>query len=343
MRRTEFVSDLGVGLVGSVVGTRVMEPVTVKLEEWTSPEDKQREKAVSPGSPYALAVDRFCDLAAIRLNDDQKKQLSAVLPYAAAMGAGPTYRFLHGTLRLGPWASGVGAGLLLFAGLDEGLLPKLGLAAPDSAYPQATHLRGLLGHVALGLTLAAMGAAFDALEGSSRASLDLAGIEEPLAGAAFKGLIAGLIGTAAIGVAMQRTPAIMEQLAHAGLAPESVSKDGHGEPAPAKLADKVAGKVFDTPLEGAAKQRAAQAIHWGYGAAWGMLYGLLQSRLRLPHTLHGALLGGLVGGVASTVVPALELSPSPKEQPVAKRAVQFLQHLLYGEVTAVTYRLLSGR
>ncbi len=46
------------------------------------------------------------------------------------------------------------AGATLSLVVDEGLNPLLGFTARPSAYPVATHLRGLAGHLVYGLALA---------------------------------------------------------------------------------------------------------------------------------------------------------------------------------------------
>jgi putative membrane protein len=158
--------------------------------------------------------------------------------------------------------------------------------------------------------------------------------ESPLAVTA-KGAVAGLAGTAALTVVMRFGPRMLTGL---GLLPEEAQP--HEEPT-AKLAGKVAGGVLERPIGEDTKESAGQAIHWAYGAGWGALYGIVQSSLRLPHLLHGALFGGVVAGVASTLVPAMRLTPPPTEQPPAMSALQVGWHLVYGWVTALTFRLLS--
>lgn len=158
--------------------------------------------------------------------------------------------------------------------------------------------------------------------------------ESPLAATA-KGAVAGLAGTVALTAVMRFGP---RALAGLGLLPEPA---GPREEPTAKLAGKVAGGVLERPIAADTRQTAGQAIHWAYGVSWGALYGIVQSSLRLPHLLHGALLGGLVAGVASTLVPAMRLTPPPTEQPPAMSALQVGRHLVYGWVTALTFRLLS--
>jgi len=168
--------------------------------------------------------------------------------------------------------------------------------------------------------------------------------ESPLAVVA-KGAIAGLAGTAAITMAMKRGPDLLQQL---GLAPSQSPAaeaqkiaESAGEPTE-KLAEKVTTGVLDRPIEEETRRVAGQAVRWGYGAAWGALYGLLQGSFRWPSLLHGTTFGGVVGGVASTLVPAMRLTPPPTQQPMPANAMMMVYHLLYGWVTALTFRLLSG-
>lgn len=152
-----------------------------------------------------------------------------------------------------------------------------------------------------------------------------------------KGAVAGLVGTAVLSVTMQYGPQLMESL---GFVP-SQANQGDGEEPTAKLAEKVAEGVLDTSIEEDTKQIAGQAIHWGYGAGWGAFYGIAQSSLRMPHFLHGTLFGALVAIVASTLVPAMGLTPPPSQQPTPISVMQLVQHLIYGWVTALVFGWLA--
>lgn len=160
-----------------------------------------------------------------------------------------------------------------------------------------------------------------------------------------RGAAAGLVGTAVLTEAMKRAPLIMEQL---GLSPSesemprtSVEAEQAAEQPTERLAEKVSVGVLDRPLEEDTKQIAGQAVHWGYGTAWGVLYGLVQGSFRWPDLIHGTFFGAVVATVASTLVPAMGLTPSPRRQPMAMKAMQIGLHLLYGWTTALTFRLLS--
>ena len=159
--------------------------------------------------------------------------------------------------------------------------------------------------------------------------------ESPLT-VAIKGGIAGAIGTAVLTVAMQQGPIVLQQL---GLM-ETPPPGKGGEPTE-KLAEKVAGGVLELSLDEQTKQTAGEAIRWTYGAGWGALYGIVQGSLNPPHWLHGTLLGGATAIVASTLVPAMRLTPPPTAQPTAVSVSQFAYHLLYGWVTALVFRILS--
>ena len=153
--------------------------------------------------------------------------------------------------------------------------------------------------------------------------------------ASLKGAVAGAAGTLVISLGLQYGPQLLQQ---AGLIPTPKKKP---EEPTEKLADKVATETFDTKLGDDTKKAAGQSIRWTYGVGWGVVYGLAQNWLHLPHYLHGALFGTIIGGVASTVVPALGLTPPPTKQPPAMSAMQFVLHLAYGYTVAIVFHLLT--
>jgi hypothetical protein len=56
MRRA--ISDVGIGLIGGYVGTKIMERVSMKLYELESEEDRKREEEVRPGPPSRSPPER---------------------------------------------------------------------------------------------------------------------------------------------------------------------------------------------------------------------------------------------------------------------------------------------
>ncbi len=154
MKSRQVVAEIGIGLISGYVGTRVMEPVTTLLYEWESEEDRKREDAVRPGPPYEIAARKVARLIGIQLNDEQIKKAGMFFHYGIGVSWGPVYTLLRKSTDLHPLPAWLLAGISMWAIVDEGLTPALGLSAPNSAYPLATHIRGFVGHLAYGLGVA---------------------------------------------------------------------------------------------------------------------------------------------------------------------------------------------
>ena len=151
------VANFGLAVLGESVGTRLMEPVSTKLYELESAEDRQREDAVlRPGAPYELAARKISEAVGLRLSPDEVQMLGIYgFHYGLGMGWGVVYAVLRGAIGLPPVVAGLtGASLSLI--VDDGLTPALGFSAPNSAYPLATHVRGAAADIMYGLgTMAA--------------------------------------------------------------------------------------------------------------------------------------------------------------------------------------------
>lgn len=158
-----------------------------------------------------------------------------------------------------------------------------------------------------------------------------------------KGAIAGAAGTAIMSAVMERAPDMVQKLpGMQPIEPPAPPPDPDAPTSPTEeLAERVAGGVAQTELAPEARARAGEAIHWGYGAAWGAYYAVFQSTFRLPHLLHGTWLGTLVLGVAMTLVPRLGLVPPPDRQQREQLLVSAASHLVYGWSTAIVYAILN--
>src|SRR2546425_6378292 len=154
LRTRDVVSGAAAGVIGGYVGTKVMNPVTTKLQEFAPEADRQREKAVSPGSPYKIGVQKAADLAGVKLDDKQVDAAASAVPYTVGIAGGLLYVALRRVARVNPVLAAVFSGMALFLFVDEGLTPTLGLSAPNNQYPLTTHLRGFLGHLAYGAGVA---------------------------------------------------------------------------------------------------------------------------------------------------------------------------------------------
>jgi hypothetical protein len=141
------------GAVAGGVATWVMDVVTTKVQSYQSTADAEREKAAWPnGQP---SVDNLVDLATttlgVKLDKRQKAAASTITHYALGAVPGAGYALLRNHIPLLGAGRGLVFGLLLFGVNDELLNTALGLAGPPEAYPASSHVRGLIGHVVLGV------------------------------------------------------------------------------------------------------------------------------------------------------------------------------------------------
>jgi hypothetical protein len=149
-----FIWTAARGAAAGAIGTWVMDRVTTALYERQSAEDTAREQAAWPnGKP---SVENLVDLGAERLgltmDADQRQRAISLMHYGLGMGPGALYALLRRRVPLLGAGMGLVYGLILFAVNDEFLNTALGLSGPPEAYPAASHVRGLVGHVALGVT-----------------------------------------------------------------------------------------------------------------------------------------------------------------------------------------------
>lgn len=154
MRTKDVVSGAAAGVIGGYVGTKVMNPVTTKLQELAPEADKEREKAVSPGSPYKIGAQKAADLVGVKLDEKQLETAASAMPYTVGIAGGLLYVALRRVARMNPVMAAIFSGMALFLVVDEGLTPTLGLSAPNNQYPFSTHLRGFFGHLAYGAAVA---------------------------------------------------------------------------------------------------------------------------------------------------------------------------------------------
>jgi putative membrane protein len=147
---------------------------------------------------------------------------------------------------------------------------------------------------------------------------ELSTAQRSLAKGIIAGLIGGLIGTLAKTFAERMFP------------PRT-----HGEPEPPEvLAEQVAGHELDSDT----KAVAAEAIHWGFGAAVGAAYGALAEYYPAATAKEGASFGMALEALThESALPALGLSASPEDQTVRERASEMTSHVVYG-VTTETVR-----
>ncbi|HEV2088068.1 MAG TPA: DUF1440 domain-containing protein [Cryptosporangiaceae bacterium] len=155
MKGTGLVKDAVVAGVAGYGATKVMSKATTLLYERQSEEAKKKEQQVSYGVAYTVAATKAAKLVGVELSEQAASKAGTLLHYGLGLGWAPLYLLLR-KRGVSPFGAGVAAGLSMSLIVDEVANPLLGLTPPPQAYPVATHLRGLAGHLVYGLSLAAM-------------------------------------------------------------------------------------------------------------------------------------------------------------------------------------------
>ncbi len=142
------------GAVAGAVGTWVMDLVTTGLYDAQSEEANRREAAAHPNGKGSVEnlLDRIDSVVGLELDAEQRERVVEALHYGLGVGPAVLYALVRRRLPLVRAGRGVVYGLLLWAVNDEWMNTTLGLAGPYGAYPIEAHWRGLVGHVALGVT-----------------------------------------------------------------------------------------------------------------------------------------------------------------------------------------------
>lgn len=152
----QAASDVGIGLIGDYVGTKVMEQTSMKLYELESEQTRKKEEEVRLGDPYMIAAEKMTEALGIELSEDGLQKLAIYgFHYGLGMGWGPTYTFLRRWTDLNPVLVGLLSGAAMSLLVDEGTTPLMGFSAPNRDYPLTTHLRGFVAHLVFGLGVAA--------------------------------------------------------------------------------------------------------------------------------------------------------------------------------------------
>ncbi len=151
--RNSLLGDALRGAVAGGIATWLMDLATTGLVQAESPEDAKREAAARPNGRSSVAnlLSRVEEQTGLQLDDDARSMASQGIHYGLGVVPGALYGALRRRVPLLGAGRGLLYGMLLFLGNDEVMNTELGLAGPYSAYPAATHLRGLVGHAVLGV------------------------------------------------------------------------------------------------------------------------------------------------------------------------------------------------
>lgn len=154
MKVIEALEDLATAWVGGYVGTKAMEPVSMKLYELESEADRAREDAARPGPPYELAARKVFGAAGMMLEGKALERASMFMHYGLALSWSPLYVLLRRRGRMSALGAGLSTGTAMSLIADEMMTPLAGFSAPNRAYPLVTHLRGFAAHQVFGLAVA---------------------------------------------------------------------------------------------------------------------------------------------------------------------------------------------
>lgn len=161
-------------------------------------------------------------------------------------------------------------------------------------------------------------------------------------GAWVEGLIAGAVGAGAQTLFFRATRSMAPKpTADAYQPPEPQQQE---ETATETVARRIAeGLAQRGPLDARAKQRGADLLHYGFGAAWGGLYGLLRASYpawRGPLGLAGfSALVWMAGD--NLLLPAVRLAGWPHRYPPRTHAYALAAHLAYGAGLGGTLALVD--
>lgn len=153
MSRSSIAGALVRGAVAGGVATWVMDVVTTRVQQLQSPADAPREAAARPNGEHSVAnlTNMLAARLGLALNPRQREAAVNLTHYALGVLPGAAYSVLRERLPILGAGRGVLFGLTLWAVNDEWLNTAIGAAGPPEAYPVSSHVRGLIGHVALGV------------------------------------------------------------------------------------------------------------------------------------------------------------------------------------------------
>jgi hypothetical protein len=144
------------------------------------------------------------------------------------------------------------------------------------------------------------------------------------AGAVFKGIAAGAVGTAAI-TALQML--------------EMKLRDREPSTVPAEAVE----KVLDVePKSKGSEERLANVTHFAYGTSWGSVLGAARA-VGLGPIAAATTLFATIWAAALAMLPAMRLAPKPTEWGAGELALDAARHAVYAGAVAATYELMTDR
>jgi hypothetical protein len=162
-------------------------------------------------------------------------------------------------------------------------------------------------------------------------------------GAIVRGLVAGAVGTLAMDTLLYlRYRRGGGKSEFPGWEFSADVKSWDQAPAPAQVGKRMFEGLFRKQLPDDRAALVNNVMHWGYGIANGAAYGIVAGSAPKPRTWFGPPFGATVWASGYVVLPAAGLYKPIWEYDRVTLAKDLSAHLLYGTVTAATFRLLTA-
>lgn len=142
--------DVLIGATAGYAASRTMDLATEAFHARQSEASKRREEALLPGGAPTAAGKRIGALLGDAPTERQAEKLGHVLHRAAGVQYGVLVAMVA-RRDVAPMLAGLGVGAAAFLLVDEGLNSAT-LTPRPTAYPLQSHLRGVVGHLALAVT-----------------------------------------------------------------------------------------------------------------------------------------------------------------------------------------------
>lgn len=159
-----------------------------------------------------------------------------------------------------------------------------------------------------------------------------------------KGLLAGVVGTAAMTAWQELAAKLQSPSGKEGAKPDRSTQDPWEiAPAPARVAKLIGERAFHLEVPAEKIGFLTNAMHWGTGTGWGAAYGLLAATRGGSNLGDGFAFGTLVWGASYAQLVPLGIYEPPWKYPSRVLALDVSYHLVYGTATALAFAVLSDR
>lgn len=148
-----IAAELIKGAIAGAVSVWVMDRITWYMYKKEDPKDYLQEKEAQVNGHYVahVAVDKVLEATGKELTDKQHFYAGKGVHYFLGVAPGMLYSVMRHKVKGLDAGRGSLFGFGLFVVMDEILGPVLGLASGPLAYPLQAHVRGLVGHLAVGM------------------------------------------------------------------------------------------------------------------------------------------------------------------------------------------------